>query len=102
MSITKFDRLSTDQYYIKKILNSQNNIRKQIDTKIDILETESNNNYYLIENSDQLQKILNKILLNKISVFIQKINRKLNKTIKVQQSEILYFYLVTDSDNKYN
>ncbi len=59
---------------LKEIFNSQNNIRKQIDTKTDTLETESNNNYYLIKNSDQLQKVLDRILSDKISVFIQKIN----------------------------
>jgi len=85
---------------LKKIFNSQNNIRKQIDTEIDISETELNNNYYLIENSDQLQKILDKILLNKIFVSTQKVNQILNKTIRAKQ--ILYSYSVTDLDNKYN
>jgi len=69
---------------LKNKLDSQNNIRKQIDIKTDIFETESNNNYYLIENSDQLQKVLDKILLDKISISIQKINKKLNKTIEIQ------------------
>ncbi len=87
---------------LKKIFNSQNNIRKQIDTKIDIFEIKSNNNYYLIENSDQLQKVLNRILSDKIFVFIQKINQILNKIIKAKQSKILYFYSATDSDNKYS
>ncbi len=59
---------------LKEIFDSQNNIRKQIDTETNIFETESNNNYYLIENSDQLQKILNRILSDKIFVSIQKIN----------------------------
>ncbi len=87
---------------LKKIFDSQNNIRKQIDTKIDIFEIESNNNYYLIENSNQLQKVLDRILLDKIFVSIQKINQIFNKTIRVQQLETLYFYLVTNSNNKYN
>ncbi len=69
---------------LKEIFNSQNNIRKQTDTEINIFETKSNNNYYLIENSDQLQKVLDRILLDKIFVSIQKINKKLNKTIKIQ------------------
>ena len=87
---------------LKKIFNSQNNIRKQINTEINIFETKLNNNYYLIENSNQLQKVLDKILLDKVFVSIQKINQILNKTIEIQQSKILYFYSVTDLDNKYN
>ncbi len=87
---------------LREIFDSQNNIRKQIDTETNIFETESNNNYYLIENSDQLQKVLDRILLDKIFVFIQKINKKLNKTIKAQRARTLYFYSATDSDNKYS
>ncbi len=59
---------------LKKIFNSQNNIRKQIDIEIEILEIKLNNNYYLIENPNQLQKVLDRILLDKISIFMQKIN----------------------------
>ncbi len=55
---------------LKKKFNSQNNIRKQINIETNIFETESNNNYYLIENSDQLQKILDRILSDKIFVSI--------------------------------
>jgi len=33
---------------------------------------------------------------------MQKINQILNKTIKVEQSRTLYFYLAIDLDNKYN
>ena len=61
-----------------------------------------NNNYYLIENPDQLQKVLDRILSDKIFVSIQKINQIFNKTIKAEQLRILYFYLATDSDNKYS
>jgi len=85
---------------LREIFDSQNNIRKQTDTETDISETESDNNYYLIENSDQLQKVLDKILSDKISVSTQKVNQILNKTIRAKQ--ILYSYSVTDSDNKYN
>ncbi len=68
---------------LKKISNSQNNIRKQIDTKTNIFKIESNNNYYLIENPNQLQKVLDRILLDKIFVSMQKINQILNKIIEV-------------------
>ncbi len=33
---------------------------------------------------------------------MQKINQIFNKTIKVKQLKILYFYLAIDLDNKYN
>ncbi len=35
---------------LREILNSQNDIRKQIDTKTNTLKTRSNDNYYLIKN----------------------------------------------------
>ncbi len=84
---------------LREILNSQNNIREQIDTKTNTLKIESNNNYYLIKNLNQLQKVLDKILLNKIFVSTQEVNQILNKTIKLRT---LYFYLATNLDNKYN
>jgi len=87
---------------LREILDSQNNIRKQTDTETNISETESNNNYYLIENPDQLQKVLDRILSDKIFVSTQKINQILNKAIEAQQPETLYFYSATDSDNKYS
>ncbi len=35
---------------LREILNSQNNIKKQIDIETNILEIKSNDNYYLIKN----------------------------------------------------
>ena len=60
---------------LREIFNNQNNIRKQIDIKTNILKTKLNNtklnnNYYLIKNLNQLQKVLNKILLSKVLAFI--------------------------------
>ncbi len=87
---------------LKEIFDSQNNIRKQIDIETNISKTKLNNNYYLIENPNQLQKVLDRILSNKIFVFMQKINQILNKAIEIQQLETLYFYSVIDLDNKYS
>jgi len=87
---------------LKKIFDSQNNIRKQIDTETNTLKTELNNNYYLIKNPDQLQKVLDRILSDKIFASIQKISQIFNKTIEAQQLETLYFYSATDLDNKYS
>ncbi len=59
---------------LKEISNSQNDIRKQIDTKANILKTKSNDNYYLIENLNQLQKVLDETSLDKTFAFTQEIN----------------------------
>ncbi len=37
---------------LREILNSQNDIRKQIDTKANTPKTRSNDDYYLVENSN--------------------------------------------------
>ena len=39
---------------LKEISNSQNNIKEQVNTKTNALKIKSNNNYYLIKNSNQL------------------------------------------------
>ncbi len=37
---------------LREILNNQNDIKKQIDTKANTFKTRSKDNYYLIENLD--------------------------------------------------
>ncbi len=59
---------------LREIFNSQNDIRKQIDTKVNILKTRLNDDYYLIKNLNQLQKVLDKTLLDKTLAFTQEIN----------------------------
>ncbi len=39
---------------LKEILNSQDDIKKQVNTKTNILKTRSNDDYYLIKNLNQL------------------------------------------------
>jgi hypothetical protein len=39
---------------LKEILDSQDDIREQIDTEANTPKTESNDDYYLIESPDQL------------------------------------------------
>ena len=80
---------------LKEIFNSQNDIRKQIDTKANILKIESNDDYYLIKNLDQLQKVLDKILLDKAFAFMQEVNQALQKTIKS-------YSLTIDLNEEYN
>ncbi len=76
---------------LREILDNQNNIREQIDIEANTLEIESNDDYYLIENSNQLQKVLDRILLNKASTFTQEVNQILNKTIRAKRLRMLYF-----------
>jgi len=64
---------------LREILNSQNNIRKQIDTKTNTFKTKSNDNYYLIENLNQLKKVLDEALLGKTFAFMQKVNNTIRK-----------------------
>ena len=59
---------------LREIFNSQNDIREQTNIEVNTLKIESNNNYYLIKNSNQLQKVLDKILSNKALAFTQKVN----------------------------
>ncbi len=80
---------------LREIFNSQNDIRKQIDTKANILKTRSNDNYYLVENLDQLQKVLDETLSNKAFAFTQKVNQALQETIKS-------YNLAIDLDEKYD
>ena len=80
---------------LREILNSQNDIRKQVDTKANILETESNDDYYLVENSDQLQKVLDETSSDKAPASTQEVNQILQKAIKSHS-------LVIDSDKEYD
>ena len=67
---------------LREIFDSQNDIRKQIDTKANIPKTRSNDDYYLVENLNQLQKVLDKTLLSKALASTQEVNKALKKTIK--------------------
>ena len=59
---------------LREKLNSQNDIKEQIDTKTNTLKIESNDDYYLVENLNQLQKILDKTLLDKAFASTQEVN----------------------------
>ena len=73
---------------LREILNSQNDIKEQIDTKANIFNTKLNDDYYLVENSNQLQKVLDKTLLGKALASTQEVNQALQKTIKSYSSII--------------
>ncbi len=87
---------------LREILDSQNDIRKQINIEANILKTKSNDNYYLIENLNQLQKVLDETLLDKAFAFTQEINQILHETMRAKRLKTLYFYLATNLDDEYN
>ena len=59
---------------LREILDSQNDIKEQVDTKANISKIKLNDDYYLVENLNQLQKVLDKILSNKAFAFTQEVN----------------------------
>jgi len=88
---------------LREILDSQDDIKKQIDTKTNILEIESNNDYYLIENLNQLKKVLDKISSSKALASTQEINRALKKITIIKRSRTLYSHnLAIDLNEEYN
>ncbi len=62
---------------LREIFDRQDNIKKQVDTKTNILKIKSNDDYYLIKNSNQLQKVLDKTSLDKAFASTQKVNQAL-------------------------
>ena len=80
---------------LREIFDSQNNIRKQIDIEANTPKTRSNDNYYLIENSNQLQKVLDETLSSKALASTQEVNQALKKINQFQN-------LAIDLDEKYN
>ena len=80
---------------LRKIFDNQNNIKKQINTKANTPKTILNDDYYLVKNSNQLQKVLDKTLLGKALASTQEVNQALQKTIKS-------YNLIIDLDEEYN
>ncbi len=64
---------------LREKLDVQNNLREQVDAKANILKTRSNDDYCLIENLDQLQKVLDKTLSNKAFASTQEINNAIKR-----------------------
>ncbi len=87
---------------LREIFNSQSDIRKQINIEANILKTRLNNDYYLVKNLDQLQKVLDKTSLDKAFASTQEVNQIFNETIRAKRSRTSYSYLIINLDNKYN
>jgi len=62
---------------LREILDSQDDIREQIDTEANTPKTKSNDDYYLVENLDQLQKVLDGTSLGKALASTQEVNQAL-------------------------
>jgi len=67
---------------LREILDSQDDIREQTDTEANTPETGSNDDYYLVENPDQLQKVLDGTSLGKAPASTQEVNQALQEAIK--------------------
>ncbi len=87
---------------LREISNNQDDIREQIDIEANTPKTRSNDDYYLVKNLDQLQKVLDKTLLDKTFASTQEVNQILNETIRVKRLRTLYSYLVINLDNEYD
>ena len=64
---------------LREKLDDQNDLRGRIDAKANTLKIESNDNYCLIENLDQLQKVLDKTLSSKAFASTQKVNNAIKR-----------------------
>jgi ATP-dependent Lon protease len=62
---------------LREILDSQDDIRKQIDIEANTPKTRSNDDYYLVEDLDQLQEVLDETSSSKALAFTQKVNQAL-------------------------
>ncbi len=87
---------------LREILNSQDDIREQIDIEANILEIESNDDYCLVKNLNQLKKILDKTLSNKAFAFTQKVNNAIRRIWQNKHLRTLYSHSsITNFDVKY-
>jgi len=80
---------------LREILNSQDDIKEQVDREANTSKTKSNDNYYLIENLNQLQKVLDGTSSDKAPASTQEVNQALKKTIRSHS-------LVIDSNKEYD
>ncbi len=87
---------------LREILNNQNDIKKQIDTKANTLETKSNDDYYLVEDPNQLQKVLDGTLSSKALASTQEVNQILNETMRAKRPRTSYLHLATNLDDEYD
>jgi hypothetical protein len=87
---------------LREISDSQDDIREQTDTEANTLKTELNDNYCLIENPNQLKKVLDETLLGKALASTQKVNNAIRRIWRNKHSRTSYSHSsTTDFDAKY-
>ncbi len=69
---------------LREIPNNQDDIREQTDTEADTPETGSDDDYYLVENPDQLQKVLDGTSSGKAPASTQEVNQILNEAMRAK------------------
>ena len=87
---------------LREILDNQDDIREQTNTEANTPKIESNDDYYLIEDPNQLQKVLDGTSSNKALAFTQEINQILNKTMRAKRPRTPYPHLATNLDDEYD
>ncbi len=87
---------------LREILDSQDDIKEQIDTKANTLEIESNDDYCLIENPNQLKKVLDKTSLGKALASTQEVNNAIRRIWQNKNPRTPYSHSpIADSNVKY-
>ena len=87
---------------LREIPNSQDDIREQIDTEANTPKTGSNDDYYLVENLDQLQKVLDETSSGKALASTQKVNNAIRKIWQNKHSRTPCSHSpITDFDVEY-
>ena len=64
---------------LREELDDQNDLKGQVDTKTNTPKTRLNDNYCLVENPNQLQKVLDETSLSKALASTQEVNNAIKR-----------------------
>ncbi len=87
---------------LREIPNNQDDIREQTDTEANTPKTRSDDDYYLVENPDQLQKVLDGTSSGKALASTQEVNQILNETMRAERPRTPYPHPATNLDDEYD
>jgi len=87
---------------LREIPNNQDDIREQTDTEANTPETGSNDDYYLVENPNQLQKVLDGTSSGEAPASTQEVNQILNEAMRAKRPRTPYPHPATNSDDEYD
>lgn len=85
---------------LRELPDSQDETREQTDTEADTPGTGSDDDYYLVENPDQVQNFLYETSSGKTPASTHEVNQAL-KNDKARRSNTLYPHSAADSDKDY-